>query len=287
MTDVTPTTVIQHCSAFGEWTTVRRSPPPHLRRHVRSYEGYVETRADFATRMQTPGLDAVIIINLGPPYRITGPGNVSGGGEYGSFVSGMVDAHVLVEATGLAAGIQVNLTPIGAGLVFGAPMSEFTNRAFALADVLGPGAARLEARLDDTPDWDDRFHILDRFIEQRIAAAPIPPPQVELALARIIASRGAASVQSLADAAGYSRKHLAARFHEYVGLPPKTMARIVRFDLMQRRLRDGWDGRWADLAVAAGYYDQAHFNRDFRDFTGATPGEFRRRLLPAGGGILG
>jgi AraC-like DNA-binding protein len=286
MAAIPPAELARHCSELGEWMTIRRAPDPRLRRYVRSYEGFVETRALGGARMEAPSLDAVMIINLGTPYRITGPGNRAADGRYRSFAAGLIDAHVFVEAAGLAAGLQVNFTAPGAGLFFGLPMHELTNRTVALADIFGAEGERLEARLDDTPDWEARFDVLDGFIARRLAAATAPPRAIEVALARLTATGGAASVQSLADGAGWSRKHLAAQFHEYVGLPPKTMARVIRFSRAQSLLRGGWDGRWIDLAVACGYYDQAHFNRDFRDFTGEAPGTFARRLLPDGG-VLG
>jgi AraC-like DNA-binding protein len=286
MAAIPPAVVTRHCSALGEWTTVRRDPNPHLRAYVRSYEGYAETRPLVAARMEAPSVNAVMIINLGTPYRVTGPGNRAADRSYGSFAAGLIDAHVFVQATGLSAGLQVNFTPLGAGLFFGLSMRELTNRTVALADIFGPEAERLEARLDDTPDWHARFDVLDAFIARRLAAAPAPPRAVDVALARLTSTGGAASVQSLADTAGWSRKHLAAQFRDYVGLSPKTMARVIRFNRAQSLLRDGWDGRWIDLALACGYYDQAHFNRDFRDFTGEAPSAFARRLLPDGG-VLG
>lgn len=96
------------------------------------------------------------------------------------------------------------------------------------------------------------------------------------------------SVGDLADELGWSRRHLVARFREQVGLPPKVLARVLRF---QRSLRlRGADGRprpWAEVALACGYYDQAHLNRDFRQFAGCTPTELLAARLPGGAGIAG
>lgn len=65
------------------------------------------------------------------------------------------------------------------------------------------------------------------------------------------------------------------------------MARIIRFNRAQNLLREHTGARWTDLALQCGYYDQAHFNRDFRDFTGGTPSEYLRRTIPGDGGISG
>lgn len=90
---------------------------------------------------------------------------------------------------------------------------------------------------------------------------------------------GGVRIGKLAGELGCSRRHLAAVFHEQVGLPPKTVARQLRFQSVCRRLtRD--PARWADIAYDAGYCDQAHLNREFRDLAGTTPTDFLARLIP-------
>lgn len=86
--------------------------------------------------------------------------------------------------------------------------------------------------------------------------------------ARLEASRGAVSVGTLTDAAGVSGNHLATQFKSHLGVTPKRVARIYRF----ARLILSVDARhpvdWAQLAHTAGYFDQAHFSKEFKDFTG-------------------
>lgn len=277
---------IRHDSAAGEWELARRAPHPLLRPYVGGYCGYIERRVSFTRRLEVPGRIAVAIINLGPPYRVLGPGNRAGPADYGSFAAGLTDRHVIVEAAAPAHGLQVDFTPIGAYLFFGMPMSELANRTIPLEDVLGPEAGRIAARLDDTPGWPARFDAVEAFIMRRIAASRAPSPAVESAWRRLAGSAGQLRVDDLAGDAGWSRKHLAARFHEEVGLPPKTIARILRFNAARERLASAADRSLADVAHASGYYDQAHFNRDFREFAGVTPGEYLARQLPDGAGVL-
>jgi AraC-like DNA-binding protein len=104
---------------------------------------------------------------------------------------------------------------------------------------------------------------------------------VQHAGGRIAASRGTVPVGALSDAAGVSGNHLAAQFKSHVGVTPKRVARIYRF----ARLIVSVDARrpvdWPGLAQTAGYFDQAHFGREFKDFTGYTPTEYlalRRRF---------
>lgn len=98
---------------------------------------------------------------------------------------------------------------------------------------------------------------------------------------------GCLGIGRLAAEIGCSRKHLVAGFGSEIGLPPKTLARILRFARVLRRL-DGADRpAWAEIALDCGYYDQAHLIRDFRQFAGTTPAAWLRRRLPDGGGVAG
>ena len=104
---------------------------------------------------------------------------------------------------------------------------------------------------------------------------------------RIERSGGTIDIGRLAQEIGYSRKHLAAVFREHVGMPPKALARLVRFQRALEALRSGSPRNLAQLAVELGYHDQAHFTREFRGFAGLTPSECQRRQGPGSLGIAG
>lgn len=80
---------------------------------------------------------------------------------------------------------------------------------------------------------------------------------------------------------------MGAGFRDQVGVPPKTLARIFRFERACARIRRAGNEGWGEIALACGYYDQAHFNRDFREFAATTPTEYMAARLPDGIGISG
>jgi AraC-like DNA-binding protein len=92
-------------------------------------------------------------------------------------------------------------------------------------------------------------------------------------------------VDTLAAELGCSRRYLVAGFREQVGVPPKTLARILRFHRAVGMMGSG--PGWAEIALSCGYYDQAHLIRDFNQFAGSSPSDFARRRLPDGGGVVG
>jgi AraC-like DNA-binding protein len=276
--------VVRHDSPLGRWefaTKVARAP---LDRYVTRYCGYVEAMPGKLRRRETPAPIAVLIIDFAQPIGVVDP---SRAGRLvrraGGFVSGLSDTFTVTEHDGVSHGVQVNFTPIGARLLLDVPMHELTNRCVELDDVFGADGRRLRAALEQAHGWPARFAVVDRFLRARLAAARALPRWIEHAWRRIDASGGGVAIGELARELGYSRKHVVVEMRRELGLPPKLLARIHRFDRALRALRAG--GRAVEAAYDAGYFDQAHLHRDFREFAGAPPGEFLTRALPDGAGF--
>ena len=244
----------------------RRTPHPALAPHIRSLAGWHERVDGPVVREELPGARVVLVVSFGPSMDIDGR-------RFGSFVAGLHDAPARTEHAGLGHGIQAYLSPLGARRLFGMPMGELTRDVVALEDLIGPSAHELAERLATAPGWAARFDLFERSIAARVLEAPPVAPELEWAWQRLVCSGGAAPVGELAAALGWSRRHFTTTFREQLGMPPKALGRIVRFERAVERLRAG--AELADLALDCGYYDQAHFNRDFRAFAGATPTAFR------------
>ena len=101
------------------------------------------------------------------------------------------------------------------------------------------------------------------------------PPEhaVSWAWQRLCATHGRVRISELAEELGWSRKRLVAGFREHVGLAPKTVARVLRFQHAVRLAEQTQLG-WLEIAFRCGYYDQAHLIREFRAISGCTPGTF-------------
>ena len=243
-----------------------RPPMPALAPHVRSLAGWHEIADGPVRRAETPGGRIVLVISLGPTLDVDGR-------RFSSFVAGLHDQPALTEHAGEGHGVQAYLTPLGARRLLGMPMGELTRDVVELEDLLGPAAAELAERLADAPTWAERFTLLERAIAQRVLEAPPIAPELAWTWERLLRSDGAVPIGALADETGWSRRHLANRFRQEIGMTPKAVARILRFERALGRLRAG--DELVDLALDSGYYDQAHFNRDFKQFAGLTPTEYR------------
>ncbi len=281
------THLIRHQTPLERWELVVRRPDPRLLAYVTEYQGYVETAAARAIkRREVPWPGVVLIINFGPPFRLADPRIGAPPADFHNFVAGLYDSYVITESTGLSHCLQVNFTPIGARLFFQLPMDTIANRTVHLEDVFGRDARCLTEQLYEAGTWNARFALLESLILAKVHEAPSPSPKVLWAWDQLQLPGDDGRIGKIAAELGWSPRHLIAGFREQIGLPPKAMARIVRFHRVVRWLDGRREVRWAELAHRAGYYDQAHFNRDFRDLAGSTPSDFLRRRLAGGGGVV-
>jgi AraC-like DNA-binding protein len=202
----------------------------------------------------------------------------------GAFLAAPAAGPAVTEHDGVMRGVQVDLSPPAARMLAGVPLHELGGASVPLEDLLGPPARELVERLHETPGWPARLALVEAAVGRRLAGAPAPPPDVAWAWRRLEASHGLLRVEALAAELGCSRRHLAARFREHVGLGPKAAARVLRVARLVE-LAGQRPERWADLAAACGYADQPHLNREVRALAGSTPGELLARMLPAGRGV--
>jgi AraC-like DNA-binding protein len=250
---------------------VRWRPGTELRGDVVRFTDYVEAGHAPLRYVELPPTFVAVIFSVGSPYSVhaLGDGGTSGT-RLPSFVGGLIDSPVVVESEGRAVCVQVDLTPPAAGRFLGIPMHELAGHAAVpLEDVLGPEVRPLEQRLVEAAGADERCRVVEAFVAGRLAAAPSPRPDVAYAWHRLEETGGRLRIGDLAAELGCSRKHLVARFRDDVGVPPKTVALLQRFNRALSLVESGIDG--AQVAYRCGYADQPHFVNEFRRFAGVPP----------------
>ena len=292
----------EHKSELGQWQTVQRRADPSLRAYV---HGYVASSSNVRRPLQErhiPSTEVPLLLNFGAPHRRL---DAVGSGEWtthdGVWVVGLHNRHQLTKAVGERQFMVVRFTPMGAHLFLGLPMHLIANEAIDL-ELIDPTLARvLLDRIGVAGSWTDRFVAMESLIAERVADAKIPAP-IGFAWRRLVATDGRIALGSVATEVDCSHRTLIAKFRTCVGFPPKTVARLLRFnravrslDRLNRTRADGPSGKpylevgrtedrrvsaiqWADLAADCGYFDQAHLIKDFREFAGMTPNAFVRRM---------
>lgn len=265
----------RHETQDADWEIARRDPPPELRSCLlHPLEAWAQTRGDASELREVPFPGVPLILNLGPPWEIQER-------SINSFVAGLGTVASTVRGASTWACIELRLTPHGAYRLFGVPMSELTNQTVEL-ELLAPEAGELEARLRDARGWVDRFDLVDAFLARRLAASRQAHPEIEWSWRHLHDTHGRASIGAMATELGWSHRRLIARFREQIGLTPKLLARVIRFDHAAAALRALDNRELAEIAYACGYADQAHLTREFRALAGTSPTRFRSSVQASG-----
>jgi AraC-like DNA-binding protein len=244
---------------------VRGAVGEALRGSISSYDGFREETGSPMLRREGPGRDVVVMVSFGEDWVIDGQ-------RLTSFVAGLRNRQVTTRHEGRSFGIHVNVSPPAAYRLFGLPLYELAERQVPLEEVLDEPF--LVERLHDADSWDERFRLLDEVFARRLAETGPPTLAVEWAWRRLVETNGAVRIGELTRELGWSRKRIAARFREEIGLPPKQVARLVRFECARALAESAARPDWARIALEAGYYDQSHLSNDFRSVTGRSPETF-------------
>ncbi len=190
--------------------------------------------------------------------------------------TGPLRNHPLAETRVMGARFR----PGGAAPFFPGVTADLQDQVVPLEALWGSFAAELRERLYDAPNLAARFALLEHLLRERLTHIPAELALIDYAVTQIERGHGRVAIGALSADIGISQKHLITQFRRAMGLTPKTLARIYRFQHVLH-LIDPAEPDWLQVALAAQYYDQAHFIHDFQHFTGMSPTDYieRRRAI--------
>jgi AraC-like DNA-binding protein len=243
---------------------------------------YLEGASPYALLTLPPAPSALLIVNLGAPFRIRGGSDI----ETAEYADGCV---VTTPTRAWEFGypirtrsVGVHVKPWGLAPFLPMPAAELCDRPVTVEQIWGrPAVAELRDRLATAGGPHEMLTLLEEELTRRLRDT------AGLGLVRhtssvIAATSGAVVIDDLRVSAGVSSTHLVQQFKGLVGVTPKRLARSYRFAATVLALNPAEPIDWADVAAGAGYFDQAHFGHEFREFTGLTPTryvEVRRQFL--------
>ncbi|HEX8936362.1 MAG TPA: helix-turn-helix domain-containing protein [Pseudonocardiaceae bacterium] len=262
--------------------TVAGRPRAGLAPLVAAYTGYRIEGARPGVHRGLPSRYLTFIVTLGGTVDLAAlPDSAQPPASFTTLAGGLHATPALISHDGHQHGIQLHLTPLGARVLFGMPAGELASTVVDLGTLLGPVAGELVERLRAARTWTDRFLELDSVLARIVKQRDGPAPEVEWVWRRLTASHGRVEVTTLAGEVGWSRRHLGERFRREFGLTPKVAGRVMRFEVAHRLLRTSQRPGLADVAARAGFYDQAHLHREWRDLAGCTPSQWLAEEFPS------
>jgi AraC-like DNA-binding protein len=253
-------------------------PSPPLAGHTEIL-GHWHSRVGYRSRALPRGA-VTVVIDVGPRQQLDffAADGCTRLNVPPAFVTGSHTSSYVSEMPADEPAMAIHFRPGGAFPFFGIPLSDLANAHVGLDDIWGRDGIELQERLIGAPTAQARFGILEAFLLSRPWSSVSRNPGVAAAVAAIEANPSI-PMADLRDRVGMSTKRLIAVFRAEIGLSPKAYARIRRVQAALRLLGSMTGAR---VAAEVGYFDQAHFVREFRSFTGMTPTQYtqQRLMLP-------
>jgi AraC-like DNA-binding protein len=166
----------------------------------------------------------------------------------------------------------INFYPFIIPLMFHFPAVELTDEVSDFHNLLGPSSKELEEKMMLATDNVQRVKIISDFLEIRLLSKDIKDPAIHQAIRYISNVKHPETVAQLAEKFNCSKRQFERKFKAYAGLTPKLYSRIARFREALLQCENNTKSL-SEIAHSCGYYDQAHFNHDFREFSGFQPKE--------------
>jgi AraC-like DNA-binding protein len=253
-----------------------RRPRPPLQPFVRTLWACDETTSRGGRERVLPGGTAHVVFRLDVPLRVYDGDGDRRGRIVGHVIVGGPRAGAYVRDVSFpVTSVGAELAPGAAALLLGERADALAHRHTPLADLWGRTAELWHEQLLEAGDPERRLTVFEALLFARLPRLRGVHPAVAHALARFGST---SAVREVVAETGYSHRRFGALFQEAVGLAPKRYCRVLRFRSVLDRLATEPSTPMADIALAAGYSDQPHFTREFRELAGMSPGAYRKRV---------
>jgi transcriptional regulator GlxA family with amidase domain len=185
---------------------------------------------------------------------------------------GQMRGHLVIQPTGSVRVLGIRFWPGGAHPFISVPQHEIAGQVLPLDSVWGKIGRDLHSRVADAGDPADSVTQIEKRLLSRLNDFKHLDDGLLKITAQVLQSGGCVPVEILADKLGVSMRKLDRMFNARVGLTPKALCRVIRFQQVFKAFERS-QGRpdWAQIAIECGYYDQPHFIKEFSAFAGQAP----------------
>jgi AraC-like DNA-binding protein len=197
-------------------------------------------------------------------------------GPVGNLVGGAQSRYAILDTSRPLSLLGVVFKPGGGFPFFGLPAGELQDSNVPLEALWGREASFLSEQLFAAASSPAKFQVVESYLRSRLRHAPVRDAAVEYAIDTFKHPTRSPSVAAVVERIGLSPRRFIAAFRGEVGLTPKVFCRIARFRRVIGALQRAEHLDWATVALDCGYYDQAHFIHDFRQFAGVSPTAYLR-----------
>lgn len=190
------------------------------------------------------------------------------------FIHGQLKRYMEVEPSGRVGIFSVRFKPAGLGRFIDRDMSALNDKVIPLEDLWGNDAINFELKILEAENHLQRISITEEFLLTKLCGDGSVHKLLADCVAKVIESNGSSSIESICSEFSIGKRQLERLFISGVGLSPKFVSRIIRFNHALQLIENNSGGNFTSVAFEGGFYDQAHFIKDFRELTGLNPKQY-------------
>lgn len=192
-----------------------------------------------------------------------------------SMVLGQITEPFYIEPTGYVKCFAVCFYPFGLANLLSISIKDLTNKETPLTELFGEESAHeLEQKICDAEDTESRITIIENFLFKELNNPVSIDNIVKTTIDTMFFTRGAISIREILKNDSSKRRQLERKFTTQVGISPKQLCKVIRLQTVLKVMLNQGSASLSQIAYNSEYYDQAHFTKDFKEFTGMTPREF-------------
>lgn len=192
-----------------------------------------------------------------------------------AMVIGQITEPFFIQPTGYVNTFAVRFYPYGFANFINTPIKELSNTEKPIAHLFDNSAARrVEQRIIEAKDTKERIAIIEHFLLDELNRKTTVDKIVQTTIEALISTSGSKSINRILKSDDAKRRQLERKFASQVGLSPKQLAKVIRLQAALKMLLNEKSEKLSSIAYESEYYDQAHFIRDFKEFTGTSPAAF-------------
>ena len=191
-----------------------------------------------------------------------------------SFVFGQITKYIEIAPTGISGIISARFLPDGLTPFLDIPVSSLENKAVPISEIFNEEGKKLEEDIITANENETRIKLIETFLLSKLTETRTIDAITKSCVDIIFQSQGQIGVVELADKMNINRRNMERKFTSLIGISPKQLAKVARLQATLKMLEQKKFTNLTSLAYENGYYDQAHFIKDFKEFTGIIPKSF-------------
>lgn len=199
--------------------------------------------------------------------------------EHEITLTGLIDVPVILDTVhnSQAETIGIEFSPQGVYRFFHFNLKEIRNQIHSFDDLIGSEGRHLRQMINNSVTVQQKVDVLQNYLLKKLSVKP-EDKIFEYCVEKVKASMGKITIKELEKKTGYSSRWLNMKFNEKLGVSPKNLSSIIRFNNYYQQYIQGHDKSMIRNDLCQLFYDQSHLIKDFRRFTGLPPGKLENQV---------